>query len=223
MQRGNRGGRRACGTFGVALVAALTACTGGEEYPQTTFQPVTDYGEAINQVFANTFWWTMAILVLVSVLILVVIVRFRERPGQPPPKQIHGNTRLELIWTVVPAIIVVFISIPTVQTIFATQRRPAQDALLIEVVGHQWWWEFRYPEQNVVTANRFYIPLGREVHLRMHSADVVHSFWVPRLGGKRDVNPLPRTAEGESPRYNHILFTATEAGEYSGQCAEFCG
>jgi cytochrome c oxidase subunit 2 len=223
MQRGNRGGRRARGTFTVALAAVLAACSEGLEYPQTTFQPVTDYGDALNRVFANTFWWTMLILVLVTALILFVIVRFREQPGQPHPKQIHGNTRLELIWTIIPAIIVVLIGIPTVQTIFATQGRPADDALVVEVIGHQWWWEFRYPEQNVVTANQFYVPVGRQVHLRIHSADVIHSFWVPRLGGKRDANPLPRTAEGERQRYNHILFTANEPGVFSGQCAEFCG
>jgi cytochrome c oxidase subunit 2 len=184
---------------------------------------VTEYGEALNSVFANTFWWTMAILVLVCALVLVVVVRFRERPDTPHPKQIHGNTKLELMWTIIPALIVVLIGIPTVQTIFATQRRPAEDALTIEVIGHQWWWEFRYPDQNVVTANQFYFPVGREVHLRMHSADVIHSFWIPRLGGKRDVNPLPRSSEGERQRYNHIVFTASETGLYSGQCAEFCG
>jgi cytochrome c oxidase subunit 2 len=205
------------------MATMLAACTGGPEFPQTTFHPVTEYGEALNRVFANTFWWTMAILVLVCVLVLVAVVRFRERPDTPHPKQIHGNTKLELLWTIIPALIVVLIGIPTVQTIFATQRRPAEDALTIEVIGHQWWWEFRYPEQNVVTANQFYIPIGREIHLRMHSADVIHSFWIPRLGGKRDVNPLPRSSEGERQRYNHILFTASEPGLYSGQCAEFCG
>jgi cytochrome c oxidase subunit 2 len=223
MLRGDSWKPRARGVLGAVFAMALAACRGGTEFPQTTFHPVTEFGEAINSVFANTFWWTMAILVIVCVLVLVTVFRFRERPGTPHPKQIHGNTKLELIWTIIPALIVVLIGIPTVQTIFATQRRPAEDALTIEVVGHQWWWEFRYPEQNVVTANQFYFPVGREVHLRMHSADVIHSFWVPRLGGKRDVNPLPRSAEGERQRYNHILFTASEPGLYSGQCAEFCG
>src|SRR5690606_36577558 len=85
------------------------------------------------------------------------------------------------------------------------------------------WWEFNYPAEGVRTANLFYLPVGREVHLRMHSADVVHSFWIPRIGGKRDVVPLSRTPEGREPRYNHIVFTVDEAGTYPGQCAEFCG
>jgi cytochrome c oxidase subunit 2 len=223
MQCGDRRTPRAPGAIGVVAATVLCACTGGLEYPQTTFHPISEYGEALNRVFANTFWWTMAILVLVLALISYVVFRFRERPDSPQPRQIHGNTKLELLWTIIPAIIVILISIPTVTTIFATQRRPTAEALIIEVIGHQWWWEFRYPEQNVVTANQFYMPVGREVHLRLHSADVIHSFWVPRLGGKRDVNPLPRTAEGERQRYNHILFTPLEPGEYSGQCAEFCG
>ena len=216
--------RRLCAASAIPLAAALAAaCTGGEEYVQTTFHPVSEYGLSLNRVFLNTFVWTMAILVIVIVLVLVVIVRFRERPGQPPPRQIHGNTLMEMGWTLIPAAIVSFIAVPTVQTIFSTQRPPVADALEIEVVGHQWWWEFRYPAEAVTTANQFVIPVGREVHLRLNSADVIHSFWVPRIGGKRDVIPTIRAAEGENPRPNHLVFTVTEAGEFRGQCAEYCG
>ncbi len=207
----------------IALSAAAAACGSDDQYLQTTFRPVTDYGAELNRDFANTFWWTLAILVMVVALIVYVVIRFRERPDQPRPKQIHGSTRLELMWTTIPAIIVVFIAVPTVGTIFSTQRRPAEDALNVEVIGHQWWWEFRYPEQGVVTANQLVLPGGREVHLRLHSADVIHSFWIPRLGGKRDVNPQVATAEGERHRPNHIIFTATDTGTFRGQCAEFCG
>jgi heme/copper-type cytochrome/quinol oxidase subunit 2 len=92
-------------------------------------------------------------------------------------------------------------------TIFETQRRPPEDALVVEVIGHQWWWEFRYPEYGIVTANQMWIPTGRPVSLQMHSADVVHSFWIPRIGGKRDVNPLPRRREGEPAAHkNYLLF-----------------
>jgi cytochrome c oxidase subunit 2 len=215
-----RGARRA-----LALVAgsALAACTGGTEFIQTTFHPVSEYGRVQNAVFMNTFWWTMAILVLVIALVIYVVFRFRERPGAPRPAQIHGNTTIEIVWTIIPAIIVVFIGVPTVQAIFETQPRAAEDALTVEVIGHQWWWEFYYPEQDVRTANLLYLPVGRQVHLRMHSADVLHSFWIPRIGGKRDVVPLASAAEGQEPRYNHIIFTVDEAGTYPGQCAEFCG
>ena len=113
------------------------------EHPQTTFHPVTDFGVALNDLFANTFWWTMSILVLVVVLTLVIAIRFREKPGDARPKAIHGHTVLEIVWTLIPAIIVIFLTVPTVKVIFETQAKPPADALTIEVIGHQWWWEFR--------------------------------------------------------------------------------
>jgi cytochrome c oxidase subunit 2 len=216
--------RRARGP-GVSVLssALLAACTGGTEYAQTTFHPVSGEGAIQNGAFMNTFWWTMVILFLVYFLVVYVVVRFRERPDSPQPQQIHGNTKLEILWTVIPAIITVFIMIPAVRGVFALQRAPVADALEIEAIGHQWWWEFRYPTEGVVTANQFYLPVGREVHIRLSSADVIHSFWVPRIGGKRDVLPQPRVAEGENPRPNHLVFTVDEAGQYRGQCAEYCG
>jgi cytochrome c oxidase subunit II len=205
-------------------IPALTACDAGDDYPQTTFRPVSAFGDALNAVFYNTFWWTTAILVLVVALILYAAFRFRERPGAPPPAPIHGNTKLEITWTLVPALVVIVISVPTVRTIFATQQRPPDDALVIDVVGHQWWWEFRYPQHQLTTANLLYLPTGRPISLVLQSADVVHSFWIPKIGGKRDVNPLPRRRENGAPAHpNYITFTVNEPGHYLGQCAEFCG
>lgn len=221
-RRARRTSSASGGLVSIAVATLLAACE-GEQYVQTTFRPVTDFGEALNAVFANTFAWTMGILAIVVLLVVFVMIRFRERPGEPLPKQIHGSTKLELMWTTIPAIIVIFIAIPTVRTIFATQQPPGEGALEVEVIGHQWWWEFRYPEQGVVTANELMLPVGREIHLRMYSADVVHSFWIPRLGGKRDVNPQPAVAEGQRPQANHLVFTVNEPGTYSGQCAEYCG
>jgi cytochrome c oxidase subunit II len=202
----------------------LAGCEAGAGYPQTTFRPVSEFGDALNRVFYNTTAWTMGILVLVMGLILYATFRFRERPDTPHPEQIHGNTKLEIAWTIAPALIVVFIGVPTVQTIFETQRRPPEEALVVEVIGHQWWWEFRYPEYGIVTANQMWIPTNRPVSLQMHASDVIHSFWVPKIGGKRDVNPLPRVAEGQpAPHKNYLLFNVREPGHYLGQCAEFCG
>jgi cytochrome c oxidase subunit II len=202
----------------------LAGCEAGAGYPQTTFRPVSLFGDQLNQVFYNTFNWTMAILVIVMALILYATFRFRERPGAPLPEQIHGNTRLEIAWTIAPALVVVFIGVPTVRTIFETQQRPPEDAVVVEVIGHQWWWEFRYPQYGIVTANQMWIPTGRPVSLQMHSADVVHSFWIPRIGGKRDVNPLPRVRDGQpAPHKNYLLFNVREPGHYLGQCAEYCG
>lgn len=203
------------------LTAVLAAC--GAEYPQTTFRPVTDFGTAINDVLAHGFWWMMGILVLVEVLLVYVIIRFRSRPGRGEPRQVYGHAGLEVVWTLVPAVIVVAIAIPTVRTIFATSADPPDDALVVDVIGHQWWWEFRYPQYDVVTANELYLPVGRPVHLRLRSADVVHSFWVPRLGGKRDTNPVPASVEADGRGVNHLTFTINEPGTYTGQCAEYCG
>ena len=212
----------ALGTLPMLLV--LAACEAGSNFPQTTFRPVSEFGEILNRVFYNTFWWTMGILVLVIGLILYAAFRFRERPGTPQPEQIHGHTGLEIAWTIAPAIVVVAIGIPTVKAIFETQRRPTEDALVIEVIGHQWWWEFNYPQYGVRTANTAWMPTGRPVSLQMRSVDVIHSFWIPKIGGKRDVNPLPRRREGVAPKHdNYLLFTVEEPGHYLGQCAEYCG
>ena len=218
--------RRSAAAASALLITnlAFTACSAGGNYPQTTFRPVSEFGDALNGVFYNTVAWTMAILVIVIALIIYAAFRFRERPGAPAPKQIHGNTRLEIGWTIVPALVVVFIGVPTVRTIFETQRRPPLNALVVEVIGHQWWWEFRYPQQQITTANLLYIPIDRPISLVMQSADVIHSFWIPKIGGKRDVNPLPRRREGEEAAFaNYLTFTVRERGHYTGQCAEYCG
>jgi cytochrome c oxidase subunit 2 len=193
------------------------------DHPQTTFHPVTEYGDILNHLFANTFAWTMSILLIVVVLTLAIAIRFREKPGDARPKAIHGNTKLELFWTIIPALIVIAITVPTVRVVIETQQKPPADALTIEVIGHQWWWEFRYPELGVVTANELWVPTNRPIHLEMWSKDVIHSFWIPRFGGKRDVNPVPASTKGERDKHNHIQFTVRDTGYFSGQCAEFCG
>src|SRR5690606_22775813 len=128
--------------------------------------------------------------------------------------QVHGNTTLEIAWTLIPAVLVSIIAVPTVRTIFFTYREAPADALTVDVYGWQWWWSFEYPMENgekIVTANEFHVPVGRTVRLRITSKDVVHSFWIPQMGGKRDVIP---------GRVNEVVFTPLEAGVYLGQCAE---
>ena len=152
--------------------------------------------------------------VLVEGALLYAIFRFRGKPDDPEPRQVHGNTTIEIVWTVIPALILAAIAVPTVRGIFETSAIPAGDALKVEVVGHQWWWEFRYPDLGITTANEVHIPVGQTVSFRMGTADVVHSFWPPRFAGKRDVFPNRET---------RLWFKAEQAGEYPGQCAEFCG
>jgi cytochrome c oxidase subunit 2 len=205
----------------VLFMALLSGC--GEEYLQSTINPVTDYGEVSHSLYIRVFWWTMIILAVVWALMAYILIRFRERPGQEKPKQIHGHMGLEIAWTIAPAIIVVAIVIPTIQGVFQVQRPPEEDALVVEVTGKRYWWDFHFPELGVTTANELHLPVGRPVSLRLESGDVIHSFWVPQLGGKRDVNPVVAVPEGEEPKRNWMHFTIKEAGVFWGQCAEFCG
>jgi cytochrome c oxidase subunit 2 len=204
------------------LVAALFLSACATEYSRSSLNPTTDFAQTIHGLYTSVFWWTVFILSVVWIILGYVLVRFRERPGAPLPKQTHGHLGIEVAWTLGPTLIVIAIAVPTIQALFATQRGDPESAYVIDVIGHQFWWEFRYPE-GVVTANELHLPVGRPISLRLHSADVIHSFWVPQLGGKRDLNPRVQKPEGESVRYNWLHFTVQEPGVYSGQCAEFCG
>jgi cytochrome c oxidase subunit 2 len=197
------------------LAAILLAATGcGGPFPQTTLVPRSDLGVAIDTLFTGIFWWAVVVFAIVEGLLLFVIIRYRHREGRGRPSRMHGHTALEIGWTLAPALILVFIAVPTMRTIFATAARAPAGAVRVEVIGHQWWWEYRYPDLGIVTANEMHLPRGTPVELEMTSADVIHSFWAPALGGKRDLTP---------GRVTRIAFTADSAGEYWGQCAEFCG
>lgn len=195
-----------------ALPAAFTACS--SHVPNTTLSPQTEFGRDIDALFDILLFAGVAVLVLVTLALLFVIVRYRHRAGAPEPKAIHGNAVLEIVWTLIPAVILAIIAVPTVRTIFRTQAEAGPNALQVEVVGHQWWWEFRYPQYGVVTANELYLPVGRTVNFALMTADVVHSFWIPQLGGKRDL---------VSNDTNHVWFTPESAFAWNGFCAEFCG
>ena len=202
-------------------MAMVSAC--GEEYLQSTIDPVTDYGEVSQSLYLQVFWWTMIVLAVVWAVMAYILIRFREKPGQERPKAVHGHMGLEIAWTIAPAIIVVAITIPTIKGVFKVQRAPEGDALVVEVTGKRYWWSFHIPELGVTTANELHLPVGRPVSLRLDSGDVIHSFWVPRLGGKRDVNPVVTVREGGEEKRNWMHFTLREEGVFWGQCAEFCG
>ena len=189
----------------------ITAC--GGPYPQSTLAPKSDFGVAIDHLFTGIFWWALGVFVVVEGLLLFSVLRFRHRQGAPEPKQHHGHTALEIAWTLAPALILVFIAVPTVRTIFATDKAPA-DAVHVQVTGHQWWWEYHYPDLGVVTANELHLPVGRPVAVDITSADVIHSWWTPALGGKRDATPN---------RHTHLVFRPDSIGTYMGQCVEYCG
>jgi len=202
------------GLFALAVGLALTGC-GFLDSPATTLLPKSDFGQTSHRIFLQILRWDTAIFLVVQALLLVAIFRFRERdPAVAPPRQVRGSAVLEIIWTLIPAVILTFIAFPTVAAIFRTQATPPKDALRVKVIGHQWWWEFQYPDLGIVTATDLHLPVGRPVSLEIGSTDVIHSFWVPPLGGKRDAIPGTTT---------RIVLTADTTGEYYGQCAEFCG
>jgi cytochrome c oxidase subunit II len=204
-----------CRRLRLSFTVLLSAAAGcGGPFPQTTLAPRSDFGTAVDQLFTTIFWWAVVVFVIVEGLLLFAIIRYRRRPGAAEPKGLHGHTALEIGWTLAPALILVFIAVPTMRTIFATSGRAPAGALRIQVIGHQWWWEYRYADLGIVTANELHLPVATPVQLEMTSADVIHSFWAPGLGGKRDL------MQGRTTR---IAFTADSTGEYLGQCAEFCG
>jgi cytochrome c oxidase subunit 2 len=203
--------------FALALVTLGAAALGGctlHDYPQSTLNPHSDYAHSIQSLLETLVFWVVIIFVLVEAALIVTVVRFRSRPGAPEPKHVHGNTVLEVAWTIAPALILAFVAVPTVLTIFKTQAKAPAGALEVKVVGHQWWWEFQYPEYGITTASELHVPVGRPVAVSLETADVIHSFWFPIVGGKRDVIPT---------RVNHMWFTPDSVGEFPGQCAELCG
>jgi len=202
-----------------ALVAALAvaAVSCNEAHPNTTLVPHSDLGREIDFLWDRLLLLGTIVFILVEGILVYIVFKYRRRENQPTPPQTHGSTKLEITWTLIPAVILVFIAVPTVRTIFITQAQAAPGSLNIEVTGHQWWWEFKYPEYGVTTANEIYLPAGRTVNFRLRSADVIHSFWTPQLGGKRDV---------VTNRTNYLWYTpdsSTASNVWNGFCVEYCG
>jgi cytochrome c oxidase subunit 2 len=203
--------------LGVAAVLALALAACAQSYPNTTFTPHSDLGRSIDFLWDRLMLFGTIVFILVEGALIYVVFRYRRRSEDITPPQTHGNVVLEITWTLIPAAILAFIAVPSVRTIFETQAKAPAGSLVINVYGHQWWWEFEYPEYKFSTANEIYIPKGRTVDLVLHSKDVIHSFWVPQLAGKRDAIPN---------HTNHIWFTPDSdmaTTVWNGFCTEYCG
>ena len=215
LSRLRRPGTRKAGAVAltVALAALVAACG---QYPESIFHQRTDVNRDVDSLFKILIWLGTAVFVFVEGILVWTLIKYRKRPGQAEPEHVHGNTTLEIAWTVIPLVILGVIAIPTIRTIFKTQAAARSDALQVEVIGHQWWWEFRYPQYQIITANELYLPVGRTVNFTLKSVDVIHSFWIPALSGKRDVIPN---------RTNYMWFSPDSSGSnaWNGACAEFCG
>jgi cytochrome c oxidase subunit 2 len=190
--------------------------------PTNIFAPVSTPAQSIFGLSVFVLWTMVAIFVVVFSLLAYAAVRFRNKRGDDSsePAQIYGSTQVELAWTVIPVLIVVALFLAATRVILAVQNAPRPPgALEVIVTGHQYWWEYRYPQLNIVTANELHVPVSNPGHptptfLTLLSADTDHSFWVPRLGGKTDLIP-------NHP--NQMWIDPHETGLFLGQCAQYCG
>lgn len=210
--RSARTARLIGGALAIFFLVFLTACA--KDAPQDT---LSNFGGPVARrqfnLFQPVFWIATAVFFFVEGLLVFATIKFRARSDREVPVQVHGNKVLEITWTLIPALILAGISVPTVGTIFSLASEPKGDVVRIEVVARQWWWEYKYTDLGVTTANEMHIPLNKPVFLTLKSIDVIHSFWVPSLAGKQDVIP---------GRTNTLTIEADKAGTYIGQCAEFC-
>lgn len=201
-------------TFGAVALQTIVVMAAGTGCGRIDgFATVTPKGGAIANLFILEIVLATLVVVAVAAAVGYAMFRFRDRPGAPEPPQIHGNTKLELAWTAAPALLLAVLYILTVRTM-ATVEAEVPGALRVRVIAHQWWWEFEYPELGIVTANELHLPVGQPVWLDLTSADVVHNFWVPQFGWKKDNAPNNVTS---------IRVEVEQPGVYDGSCNEFCG
>lgn len=201
-----------------STLLSLNSCF--EKLPMTTVHTVTSWGAEINELYLITTVLLTIVFFAVAIPFCYAIWKFAEKEGDTHiPKQVHGNHKLEVLWTVIPIILLVIIFVPTSRLILKSYEEPPEDTLVIEAIAHQWWWEFRYPDTGVVTANEMFVPENKHVTVVLKSADVIHSFWIPRWGGK--VDNLP----GETNRIMYVTPAVEDpkGDYYQGHCVELCG
>ena len=190
--------------------------------PTNIFAPASTPADTISALSYLVLTVTGVIFLTVFCLLLWAVVKYRARvsSGAGEPAQVYGSTQVELAWTVIPVLIVVVLLLATVRAIASIQNAiPPPGAVEVSVIGHQYWWEYRYPHSNVVTANELHVPVSDPAHptptfLKLLSADTDHSFWVPRLAGKTDLIPNHPNSTWIDPH---------ETGLYLGQCSQYCG
>lgn len=207
----------------LALTVLATAASAVDRAPTPSiFSPVSTPAFQIREIALFVIGITAAIFAIVGGFTAFAIARYRRRAGVPAtePPQVYGSTQIELAWTIVPLLIVVVLFLVTARYIWGIERRPQPaDALEITIVGHQWWWEVRYPKLGIVTANQIHLPVSdpakpTPAFVTLQSVDVVHSFWIPQLAGKMDVVPN---------KTNRVWVEPLVPGTFVGQCAEYCG
>lgn len=193
-----------------ALLAGLLAAGTAGAW---LLHPATPVALEVRSLWYKAVVVTSFFLILAEGLLLLVVLRFRAKPGVKAAT-FHENLRLELVWTAIPALALIYLAGPSFSTLKYLETVPKSD-LTVEIIGHQWFWEYRYPGYGVVFANEpLVIPAGKIVAADVTSIDVVHSWFLPDFGVKMDANP---------GRVNHTWFQVAKPGTYNGQCAELCG
>jgi cytochrome c oxidase subunit 2 len=208
--------------FWCLAAAAADQSTGSALSSTSIFAPASTPAKTIFGLSVFVLVVTGVIFLVVGTLLVYSIVRFRGKTADAgrEPAQVYGSTQIELAWTVIPVLIVAVLFLATARVIHAIQDAPRPAAALdVTVIGHQYWWEFRYPKLGIVTANEMHIPVSDPAHptptfMKLLSADTDHSFWVPELGGKTDLIPN---------RVNQMWMDPPRPGIYLGQCAQYCG
>jgi cytochrome c oxidase subunit 2 len=180
---------------------------------QSVLHSASVQAKEINKLFGTFTIAAVLLLLFVSFLVIYICYRFRDKPGNPFPKQIGRNNRLELIMFLFPVVMIAIFLTLTIQTIHKVMK-PAHGQPDVIITGHQWWWEVYYPATGVTAANEFHLPVNKNLLIEFHSADVIHDWWVPEFGNKMDVIP---------GRSNYIWLNITLPGNYTGACSEFCG
>jgi len=207
--------RVVAGLAGLSGALFLASCA--KNAPQDTWQPKGENAQKIDDLQKPVFAIAGVVGVIVLVAVAVVIFRFKDR-GQPIPHQTHGKPVFEITMTVIPALILAGVGVFTARTVFDLAKTDDTE-MIINVTGQQWWWEYDYPVQDgisapIISSGQLVIPVGTKVLLRETSRDVIHSYWIPALNGKRDAVP---------GRVHTLRLEADEPGIYAGQCTEFCG
>jgi len=233
------------GLVALALVAAACA----PNATQSALEPKGPYAQKSHDLFVPVFWVAAVIFFVVEGLLILFVIRYRHRKKAIRiPPQVHGNTRLEIAWTILPTLILAGVAVPTIATIWDLAAKPTGDVLEVNVLGHQWWWEFDYPDQQILTANELHIPTGKPVYLTLCAVGFGYGDPIPSQGGP----PAPSACQGSTDQpppaaigasvihsfwvpelagtqdvipnqTNHLTIQADEPGVYEGQCKEFCG
>jgi cytochrome c oxidase subunit 2 len=200
--------------FGLAALTAL-AWTVIAAAPAAAWldNPVTPVAHDVRSLFFKAIGITAIFFITAQALLVIAVIKFRSKPGVQPAT-FHDNVRLEIVWTAIPALAMAILAGPTFTSLRYMDTVPKSD-LNIEIIGHQWFWEYRYPKYNVAFANEpLVLPVGKVVSADVTSIDVVHSWFMPDFGVKLDANP---------GRVNHTWFQVEKKGTFVGQCAELCG